>query len=92
MTEAVQKALKELGREDIVLKPEICNGIEACKVALLKKQKGLSDTNLIEGMACVGGCVAGAGCFSHSNTAVNDISTYAKSSDKDNMTDNTKDM
>ena len=92
VTEAVQKALKELGREDIVLKPEICNGIEACKVALLKKQKGLSDTNLIEGMACVGGCVAGAGCFSHSNTAVNDISTYAKSSDKDNMKENTKNM
>ena len=92
VTEAVVQALKELKRDDVVLKPEICNGIEACKVALLKKQKGLSDTNLIEGMACVGGCVSGAGCFSHSNTAVNDIATFAKTSDKESLKENTKNM
>ena len=43
-----------------------CNGIEQCVSALVKMKYGKSDVNFIEGMACVGGCVGGAGCPVHS--------------------------
>ena len=34
-------------------------------MALFKKSKNLLDANFIEGMACVGGCIGGAGCLTH---------------------------
>ena len=43
----------------------MCDGIEQCKLALLKKSKGVLDANFIEGMACMGGCINGAGCLTH---------------------------
>ncbi|MBO5866602.1 MAG: 4Fe-4S binding protein, partial [Clostridia bacterium] len=48
------------------VKPVVCDGIEACRMALLKLNKGVLDGNFIEGMACVGGCVGGAGNLTHS--------------------------
>ena len=65
LTEAIRQALKELGENDFQLKPATCNGIEACRVALLKAAKGQLDENFIEGMACEGGCIGGAGCLTH---------------------------
>ena len=75
LTEAVAQGLKEHGYTDFEFKPCTCDGIEACKNALLRKQKGLLDANFIEGMACVGGCIGGAGCLTHgvSNSAKIDI-------------------
>ena len=34
-------------------------------IALLKATKKMLDGNFIEGMACVGGCIGGAGCLTH---------------------------
>ena len=65
LADAVAEGLKEQGLTDFELKPVSCDGIEACRVALLKKSKNLSDANFIEGMACIGGCVGGAGCLTH---------------------------
>ncbi len=62
---AVAQALKERGIT-AEFKPIACNGIEECRVALLKASKGVLDGNFIEGMACVGGCVGGAGNLTHS--------------------------
>jgi len=56
--------MKEQGI-DFEIKPVVCDGIEACRVALLKLSKNLLDGNFIEGMACVGGCIGGAGCLTH---------------------------
>ena len=67
LADAVAEGLKEQGITDFELKPVSCDGIEACRVALLKKSKNLSDANFIEGMACIGGCVGGAGCLTHSD-------------------------
>ena len=64
LTDAVKQALKEQG-SDFIVNPIPCDGIEACRVALLKKQKNLLKENFIEGMACVGGCIGGAGCLTH---------------------------
>ena len=51
--------------EDFDLKACSCDGIEACRAALLRKSKGMLDANFIEGMACTGGCIGGAGCLTH---------------------------
>ena len=34
-----------------------CDGIEACRTALLKASKNLLEGNFIEGMAFIGGCI-----------------------------------
>ncbi len=74
---AVAQALKEKGVE-ANFKPLACNGIEECKIALLKASKGLLDANFIEGMACVGGCIGGAGNLTHSEKTRLDIVKDAK--------------
>lgn len=65
LADAVKEGLEEQGISDFELKPISCDGIESCRIALLKKSKGMLDANFIEGMACVGGCVGGAGCLTH---------------------------
>lgn len=65
LAEAVAEGIRENGHTDFVLKPISCDGIEECRIALLKKAKGMIDVNFIEGMACVGGCIGGAGCLTH---------------------------
>ena len=64
LSDAVAQALKEQNI-DFDLKAVSCNGIEECKVTLLKKSKNVLDANFIEGMACSGGCIGGAGCLTH---------------------------
>lgn len=65
LSEAVAESIKESGLENFDLKAVPCDGLEACRVALLKASKRILDGNFIEGMACVGGCVGGAGCLTH---------------------------
>ncbi len=76
LADAVQEGLKEQGLTDFELKPISCDGIEACKVALLKKSKNMLDANFIEGMACTGGCVGGAGCLTHGEKNKIDVDNY----------------
>ena len=62
LSDAVAQGLKEQNIE-FDLKAVACDGIEECRTALLKKNKNVLDANFIEGMACVGGCIGGAGCL-----------------------------
>ena len=78
LSSAVEEALKEQGQTDFELKPFSCDGIEACRLALLKKNKGLLDANFIEGMACVGGCIGGAGCLTHGERNRADVDKYGQ--------------
>lgn len=64
LSDAVAQAFKEQNIE-FDLKPVACDGIEECRMALLKKSKNVLDANFIEGMACKGGCIGGAGCLTH---------------------------
>ncbi len=64
LSDAVAQAFKEQNIE-FDLKPIACDGIEECRMALLKKSKNVLDANFIEGMACKGGCIGGAGCLTH---------------------------
>ena len=82
LSDAVSEGLKEQGLEDFALKSCSCDGIEECKVALLKKSKGLLDANFIEGMACVGGCIGGAGCLTHGDKNRIEVEKHGKTSDK----------
>lgn len=72
LTEAVAQSMKEQGL-DFDLRPIACDGIEECRMALLKKNKNVLDANFIESMACVGGCIGGAGCLTHGERNKADI-------------------
>ena len=77
LSDAVAQGLKEQEIE-FDLKAVPCDGIEACRVALLKASKGLLPGNFIEGMACVGGCIGGAGCLTHGEKNKADVDKYGK--------------
>ena len=76
LSDVVKEALKEQGLEDFDLKPCACDGIEECRIALLKKNKNLLDANFIEGMACIGGCIGGAGCLTHGEKNKAEVDKY----------------
>ncbi len=78
LSDAVAEALKEQGLDDFDLKAVPCDGIEACKIALLKASKRILDGNFIEGMACQGGCIGGAGCLTHGEKNKADVDRYGK--------------
>lgn len=61
VAEAVAQALKELDITDFEFDPVVCDGIDKCKQALNRANKGALTNNFIEGMACIGGCVGGTG-------------------------------
>lgn len=84
LTEAVLQVIKEKGL-DFEVKAEACDGIEACKAALLKAKFGKLDKNFIEGMACVGGCVGGAASLNHEPKSRMKVDKYGKDSDKENV-------
>ena len=77
LSDAVAEGLKEQGI-DFLLKPCSCDGIEECKVALLQKMRGKLDANFIEGMACVGGCIGGAGCLTHGEKNKAEVDKYGR--------------
>ena len=77
LTAAVAEVLRERGIEDFELNSCTCDGIEQCKVALLKKSKNLTSANFIEGMACAGGCIGGAGCLTHDEKNKIEVDKYA---------------
>ena len=77
LTEAAAEAMKEQNI-DFEIKPAVCDGIEACRLALLKKSKNILDANFVEGMACVGGCIGGAGCLTHGEKNKSEVDKYGK--------------
>ena len=77
LSDAVAQGLKEQNI-DFELKAIPCDGIEACRVALLKKSKNVLDANFIEGMACVGGCIGGAGCLTHGEKNKAQVDEYGR--------------
>ena len=78
ITDAVRQALKEQNITDFDYNPVTCDGIEACRTALLKKSKGVLDANFIEGMACVDGCIGGAGCLTHGEKNKREVDAYGR--------------
>ena len=77
LSDAVKQGLKEQNIE-FDLKAVACDGIEECKIALLKKSKNVLYANFIEGMACVGGCIGGAGCLTHGEKNKSEVDKYGR--------------
>ena len=92
LSEAIEQALKEKGETEFVLKAVACDGIEQCKLALLKKQANKLDANFIEGMACVGGCIGGAGCLTHGKKSKVEVDKYGEEALAKHILDSIKEL
>ena len=77
LSEAVAQAFSEKG-SDFQAKPVVCSGIEECRMALMKLARGIGDFNFIEGMACVNGCINGAGCVTHGAKNKSEVDKYGR--------------
>ena len=86
LSDAVAQGLKEQNI-DFDLKAVSCDGIEACRTALLKKSKNILDANFIEGMACIGGCIGGAGCLTHGEKNKAEVDKYGREAFEKTITD-----
>ena len=87
LSDAMAEGLKEANINDFVLKAIPCDGIEECKMALLRKNKNVLDANFIEGMACIGGCIGGAGCLTHGEKNKTEVDKYGMEAFEKTMTD-----
>ena len=65
----------------------VCDGIAECRSALMRADKNLLKNNFIEGMACTGGCVGGAGCLTHSDRNKIDIANQGQWAHDKTITD-----
>ena len=86
VAEAVAEALKEQGYEKD-LKVISCAGLDKCRGVLAVADKGRSPYDLIEGMACEGGCIGGAGCLTHDNTGERKVNLSGKEAAHQTITD-----
>ena len=77
LSDSVSESLKEQ-KIEFELKPMVCDGIEECRIALLKASKNVLDANFIEGMACIDGCIGGAGCLTHGAKNKAEVDKYGK--------------
>ncbi|MCH5163463.1 MAG: 4Fe-4S dicluster domain-containing protein [Clostridiales bacterium] len=78
---AVEQGLMEHG-SDFKLNACVCNGIEECRAALARKSRDMLSANFIEGMACDGGCIGGAGCLSHGAKNKAQVDQYGRQGKK----------
>lgn len=82
----MKQAVKEQNI-DFDLKVCACDGMGKYKLALLKKNKNLLDAGFIEGMACVGGCMGGAGCLTHGEKNKAEVDKYGRGAMKKTISD-----
>ena len=79
--DAIKKCMAEY-YPDEELKCEHYEGLADCRTALLLAKNGKKNGVLIEGMACPGGCVAGAGTLIDVNKAKKEIEKMVNASTK----------
>ena len=53
----------------------------------MKASKKIGDENFIEGMACVGGCIGGAGCLTHGEKNKAEVDKYGREAYEKTITD-----
>ena len=63
-------------------------GLDECRKMMKDAVKGKYPGYLVEGMACPGGCVAGAGTLVAINKSTGAVKRYAKRSPRENATEN----
>ncbi len=80
---AVRDIIREIDPEREV-KMEIAEGLDNCRKLLLRAKAGQLDGYLLEGMACPGGCVAGAGTLLPITTAKDIVKKHVVESTHEN--------
>lgn len=91
LVDAVHHELMEKAIKYVEIKPVSCNGLAECNLELLKKTKDKSEYNFIEGMACVNGCIGGAGVLTHKASSKALFAKYANSAEEKSIADTLKD-
>ena len=91
VTEAVTEALAE-NKLDFEINPVKCSGLSECKAALHRLRYGRLDGNFIEGMACSGGCIDGAGCLTHGEKCKTEVDKYGKEAQGKSMLNAAKEL
>lgn len=78
---AIKYYIKEVASEEKAesLNVTVANGLMECKLALEKLSNGKIDTDIIEGMACDGGCIAGPGVLADPRVAKSSLNMFIKS-------------
>ena len=77
---AVEKLIKETN-PDAEIKTARAEGLRDCRKLMLMAKAGKYDGYLLEGMACPGGCVAGAGTLLPVELAANVVGRYQNEAD-----------
>lgn len=86
VTEAVMKAVKEMGCTDTIA-AKGCSGIKECKVALAMLNVNKLPEDIIEGMACEGGCISGPGSIAPQQQLKAARMKKIKGKENDNITE-----
>lgn len=76
VAESVARELERRGVKEKI-KLQSVQGLQQCRMALLLRKAGKTDADLIEGMACEGGCVGGPGVLTHAKVTTKLIESYA---------------
>ncbi len=82
VAQAVKERIKELDPEREV-KVVASQGLKECRTMLKLAKAGRYDGYLLEGMACPGGCVAGAGTLQSASKSQASVGRYLRQADKD---------
>lgn len=78
LSDAVKQALIEQN-SSFEVKPLALDGIDNCKLGLLKAKSPTRDFNFIEGMACCNGCIGGPCMLTHELRNKADVDKYGRS-------------
>lgn len=78
VSEAARQAGIEQGLDVSNFNPIVCDGIEACKMALTKANAKVLPNNFIEGMACLGGCIGGPCNLTHEPKDKKEVDDYGR--------------
>jgi len=78
---AVENVIRRLD-PDRVVKIERAENLANCRKMVLLAKAGKKDGYLLEGMACPGGCVGGAGTIINQNKANGHVQAYSRASQK----------
>ena len=86
----VAKAVADLAQKehpDLEIKTARAEGLRDCRKLMLLAKAGKYNGYLLEGMACPGGCVAGAGTLLPVDLAANVVGRYQKETDRESPLD-----
>lgn len=91
LVEAVKQVIKE-AKLEVEFNPIVCDGIKECDKALKMANINKLNANFIEGMACSGGCIGGAGVLNRTAKDKIEVEKYGQSSLKYGINDSIRNI